>query len=131
VGTVARAERIVDVHVDAFDQLGDEGRVVALLTRVEAQVLQQLDTRCELGQASAHGVHRVLRVRLALGAAEVRGRHDRAPRSVSQLIVGRAARMRKSSVITPFSIGTLKSYRTSTRLPRRRRGLRGWECGQP
>ena len=40
-----------------------------------------------------------------------------APRSSNQLIVGSAARMRKSSVMTPFSIGTLKSVRTSTRLP--------------
>ena len=40
-----------------------------------------------------------------------------APRSVSQLIVGSAARMRKSSVILPSSIGTLKSVRTSTRFP--------------
>ncbi len=40
-----------------------------------------------------------------------------APRSVSQLIVGSAARMRKSSVMTPPSIGTLKSVRTKTRFP--------------
>ena len=45
-----------------------------------------------------------------------------APRSVSQLIVGRAALIRKSSAIIRASsdpdIGTLKSVRTSTVLPR-------------
>ena len=40
-----------------------------------------------------------------------------APRSWSQVMVGSAARMRKSSVIRPSSSGTLKSVRTSTRRP--------------
>ena len=40
-----------------------------------------------------------------------------APRSSSCLIVGSEARMRVSSVIAPFLIGTLKSTRTKTFLP--------------
>src|SRR3954454_21014673 len=40
-----------------------------------------------------------------------------APRSRRSWIVGRAARMRVSSIMTPRSIGTLKSTRTSTRFP--------------
>ena len=43
VGAVGGAEGIVDVEVVALDELGDEGGVVALLARVEAQVLEQLD----------------------------------------------------------------------------------------
>ena len=46
-----------------------EGRVVALLTRVEPEVLQQLDARRQLGQALAHRRHRVLRVRAGPSAA--------------------------------------------------------------
>src|SRR4051812_38551459 len=42
----------------------------------------------------------------------------RAPRSSNALIVGIAARMRVSSVTLPPSSGTLKSTRTSARLPR-------------
>jgi hypothetical protein len=67
VRPVRRAERVVDVGVLALDQLLDEGVVVAGLARVEAQVLQQLDARRQLGQALADRVHRVLRVGRALG----------------------------------------------------------------
>ena len=80
VGAVGGAERVVDVGVHALDQPGDERRVVGLLTRVEAQVLQQLDARRQLGQPLADRRHRVLRVGLALGPAEVAARDDgRAP----------------------------------------------------
>ena len=41
----------------------------------------------------------------------------RAPWASSARIVGRAARMRESSVTLPSSSGTLKSTRTKTRLP--------------
>ena len=68
------AERVVDVGVDALDQLGDERRVVALLARVEAQVLEQLDAGRQLGQPRADRLHRVLRVGLALRPAEVAAR---------------------------------------------------------
>src|SRR5699024_10001996 len=42
----------------------------------------------------------------------------RAPASTSRVRVGSAARMRPSSVIVVLSSGTLRSARTSTRLPR-------------
>ena len=70
---MCRTEGVVDVGIDAIDQLGDECGIVALLPRVEPQVLEQLDTGCQLTQTGAHCVHRVLRVRLALGPAEVAG----------------------------------------------------------
>src|SRR5690606_29526276 len=40
-----------------------------------------------------------------------------APRSVSHSIVGKVARMRKSSTTSPSRTGTLKSARRSTRRP--------------
>ena len=57
----------------------------------------------------------------------------RAPRSSSAWIVGSAARMRVSSVTRPLSSGTLKSTRTSARLPshfvrRRDRGSSSCSC---
>ena len=45
-------------------------------------------------------------------------RMTRAPSSTSFWMVGSAARMRVSSVTAPSFTGTLKSTRTSTRLPR-------------
>src|SRR5438309_7912646 len=42
-----------------------------------------------------------------------------APRSSASLMPGTEARMRVSSVMRPFSIGTLRSARMKTRLPRR------------
>ena len=41
----------------------------------------------------------------------------RAPLSISSPIVGTLARMRPSSPMTPSSMGTFRSERTSTRLP--------------
>ena len=73
---VACAERVVDIRVHAVDQRGDELRIVALLARVESEVLQELDARRQLGEALPDWLHRVLRVRLALGPTEVRCAHD-------------------------------------------------------
>jgi hypothetical protein len=50
---------------------------LAGLARVEPQVLEQLDTRSQLGQAGPDRVHRVLRVGCALRAAQVAARGDR------------------------------------------------------
>ena len=69
-------EGIVDVRIDALDQLGHERGVVGLLARVEAQVLQQLDAGSKLGETCPDRIHRVLRVGLALRPPEVRGTHD-------------------------------------------------------
>ena len=53
VGPVRGAEGVVDVGVLTLDQPLHEGRIVGRLTRVEAQVLEQLDARRQLGQALA------------------------------------------------------------------------------
>ena len=52
VSTMRRSERIVDVRVEALDQRLHERRIVALLTRIEAEVVEQLDTGRELGEAA-------------------------------------------------------------------------------
>jgi hypothetical protein len=71
-------ERIVDIHVDALHQAGDELGVVGLFTGIETQVLQQLYARRQFCQPRAHLIHRVLRVWRAFGSAEVRrGDHNR------------------------------------------------------
>src|SRR5690606_29912173 len=72
VGPVRRAERVVHVQVVALAQRVDEGRVVAGLARVEAQVLEQLHPGCQLCQALPDRLDRVGRVRRTLGSAEVR-----------------------------------------------------------
>src|SRR5207237_6256436 len=79
VGAVGGAEGVVDVEVAAVDQPVDEGRVVGLLPRVEAQALRQLDSGSELGQAPADRLHRVLRVGPALGPTQVAARGNRGP----------------------------------------------------
>ena len=76
MGTVRRSERVVDVEIEAVDQTSREVGIVALLTRVEAQVLDQLDAGSQLGEAGANRRHRELRCRLALRPAEVAGTHD-------------------------------------------------------
>ena len=79
VGPVGRPEGVVHVQVEALDQLVDEGGVVGLLARVEAEVLEQLDARRQLGQPLPHRRHRVALVGLALGPAEVGAGHDGRP----------------------------------------------------
>ena len=101
--------------------MADERGVVALLAGVEAQVLQQLDAGRQLGEARrAPASIEYFGSGLPFGrprwlAVDDAGRRARCSHS----IVGSAARMRKSSVIASpsSSSGTLKSVRTSTRLP--------------
>jgi hypothetical protein len=71
VGPVTSAEGVVDVEVEAPDQLGDEVRVVGLLTGVEAEVLHELHAGGELLEPLTDGSHGVLLIGLALGPAEV------------------------------------------------------------
>ena len=68
---MGRAEGVVHVEVLALDQPGDEAGVVGLLPRVEAQVLHELDARCQLGQALAYRLHGEAGIGLAAGAPEV------------------------------------------------------------
>ena len=95
VGAVAGAERVVDVDVDALGQLFGEGLVVVRLALGEAQVLEDEHlslpelllepgdlgsddvgglghlVRDELGETGRGRLEAHLRVRLALGSAEV------------------------------------------------------------
>ena len=74
----------------------------------------------QLAEAGGDRGEGVLGVRLALGAAQVRrDDHAGARRRAASSASGAAARMRPSSVMVVPSSGTLKSERTSTRLPRR------------
>ena len=69
------------------------------------------------GQRRHHRLQRELRLRPALRAAEM-GEQDDLAALLGDLADGRgAARMRVSSVTLPSAIGTLRSTRTSTRLP--------------
>ena len=80
VRPVRRPERVVHVQVVTGHQTLHERRVVGGLPRVEAEVVEQLHTRCELGEARPHRLHRERRVRGTLRPAEVRARrHPRAP----------------------------------------------------
>ena len=71
VRPVGRPECVVDVRVHAGDEPGDEGGVVRLLTRVEAEVLEQLDARRQLVQSRSHRFHRPAWIGRALRAPEV------------------------------------------------------------
>ena len=77
-------------------------RVVALLARVEAQVLQQLDAGRQLGEPCPHRRPSSTSGSACPSAGRGGWRTTTWRRgSVSHSIVGSAARMRKSSVITP------------------------------
>ena len=119
VGAVGGAERVVDVGVDPVDELGDERRIVALLARVEAQVLQQLDARAPARPAAPEP---------APSSTSGSGAPFGRPRWLAQTTVAplrlqpfdRRQRGADAEVVgdpTRPSIGTLKSVRTSTRLP--------------
>ena len=71
------AERVVDVEVLPLHELLHEGGITRFLPRVEPEVLEQLDARCELGEASAHRCHRPSVVGLPLRPAEMTARGDR------------------------------------------------------
>ena len=142
------AEAVADVRVGERGELVGEraalGVVLAGLARVEAEVLQQRDLavaeatpRC--GRAPRRRCRwRTRRRRRAarraawrpgpassagsgapLGRPRCAATTTRAPASSRVRIVGTLARIRPSSVIRSPSSGTLRSERTSTRLPRR------------
>ena len=136
-------EGVVDVDVAELGEFGDEGRIVLLLALVEAGVLQQQRrrrassprrpspaaspmqsaakptgrSRCS-ASACRDGAQRVLRHR----ARSSGGRNGRAGRPCRPCRRSRGssagcARCAWHRVTRPFSIGTLRSTRTSTRLP--------------
>ncbi len=77
VGPVRGAEGVVDIGVEAVDETVHEGGVVALLPRVEAEVLEQRHPGRQHGQAVPDGSHVETGVDRALGPPEVRARRDR------------------------------------------------------
>ena len=79
VSTVRGAERVVDIRIDALDQLGDVGRIVRGLPRVEPDVLDQLDAGSQLREAFANRLERERRVRSTLRSAEMARAHHRRP----------------------------------------------------
>ena len=79
VGPVGRAKGVVHVEVLALHQTGDERRVVGLLSRVEPQVLHELDAGCQLRQALTDRLHGEARVGLAVRPPEVTARRDLGP----------------------------------------------------
>ena len=143
VRAVRGAERVVDVDVGELGQRRGQLGVVLGLAGLVADVLEQqdlprrevvgerVDVVADGRRARASRRRRAARRagrRPAAATARARGpsagpgaRRARSgrPGRRSSSIVGSAARMRVSSAIEPSSSGTLKSTRTSTRLPSR------------
>ena len=132
VRAVRRAEGVVDVDVGERGQARGELGIVLRLPRLEADVLEHDDVA--VGDVVEVGGELARRCRAARPGARPPGASEnassrplgrprwevssrRAPCSRSHSIVGSAARMRVSSVISPSCSGTLKSTRTRTRLP--------------
>ena len=140
VRAVRGREGVVDPDVAELGERGDEGGIVLLLAGMKARVLQADDVaRLHRGDRAlgrladavvdefdrplddardfgGDRLERVFRI-AALRPAEMR-EQDHLAALVGDLGDGGAARsMRVASVTTPFSTGTLRSTRTSTRLP--------------
>ena len=135
-------EGIADEDVAELGQLRGEGRIVLLLALVEAQVLQHGDVAVlqrghhlgrrladavgregdrlaeQLAQLVGHRLQRILRIGPALGPAEMRD-DDRSWRRArpDPRRPGTMRSRRVASVTLPSLAGTLRSARTSTRLP--------------
>ncbi len=116
-----RAERVVDVEVAALGELAREAGVVLRLARVEARVLEHVDpvVRQQLVQPRRDRRDRELaRSSSVFGRPRCEQTRTSARRASSRSSsVGSEARMRVSSATRPSSSGTLRSARTSTRLP--------------
>ena len=148
VSAMRGAERVVDVQIGQRRELPGERRVVLFLFRMESQVFQQHDAaaramrlvhdrlrrgrRCNPvrttpgGPSSsatfgATGFRLYFGLTCPFGRPRCDARIAVAPLSSAYRIVGTDARMRVSSVTTPFSSGTLKSTRMNTRRPARSR----------
>ena len=122
---VGDAEGVVDVGVVPVDQLLDERRVVLLLARVEAEVLEQLDLGGQPGQLLADRAQVPADVRGAAGPAEVGAGGDLGA-VLEQVVQGGQGRPdaevvgdRRTARPAQGRSGTLKSTRTSTLAPSR------------
>ena len=114
-----RAEGVVDVGVLALDRAGPRrpGRSPSRPGRTAGSRAARRRARARPG-GPAPAPSSTAGSGAPFGPAEVAARGDRArPARWSHSRVGRAARMRRSSVIAPSRRGTLKSARTRTRLP--------------
>ena len=76
MGTVAHAEGIVDVAVEAIDKAGSELGTVRRLSRAEPQVLHDLDAWQEGRQVRRHWIHRERSVNSPIRSTEVGAAHD-------------------------------------------------------
>ena len=142
VRAVRGGEGVVDPDVAELGERGDEGRIVLLLALVEARVLQAAGCRRASSrrrrlrafspmQSSAKATGRPMIVRDCGGDRLAAIPSDRGPSagrnatsritlpplSAISVMVGATRSMRVASVTLPFSIGTLRSTRSSTRLP--------------
>ena len=138
---VRRRERVVDPDVAELGQFGDEGRIVLFFFLVEAGVFQAEDVavlhrRDGLGRGLADAVvgegDRLLDDlsparrrpasanpwrRVPSGRPKCASRMTLPPLSEISVMVGATRSSRVASVTRPFSMGTLRSTRSSTRLP--------------
>ena len=124
VRAVRRAEGVVDVGVEALDERRAEGGSLASSPGSKRRFSRSSTSGQSSLEAPAHRRDAVALVDLAVRAPEVRAATTTAPRArAGPRRVGSAARMRKSSATSrspsTSASGTLKSTRTSTRLPSR------------
>jgi len=139
---VRRSERVVDVEIGKRRELRGKGRIVGLFAGMEANVLKQqhvaVAQRCDRGfgggatvssenatpmprrsaSAAATGRNEYFALRTPSGRPRWDTTIVRAPRSCKSAIVLIAASTRVKSATAPSFIGTLRSSRTRTRLPR-------------
>src|SRR5215468_6302581 len=126
VGAVRGGKGVVHIDVTQHRQLVDEARLVLLLFLVEAQILEQQHLarlQCATGlptasdKGSTSGLSDMSGTRLPSGRPKWLSTMTLAPLAASSASVGAARSIRVASVTLPACIGTLRSTRTSTRLP--------------
>ena len=76
---MTRAEGVVDVVIEPVDEPAHEVGIVRLFARIEAEVLHDLNPRHQALHDRSYRRHRVTRIDLALGPAEVAAHHDLGP----------------------------------------------------
>ena len=142
MGAVGGREGVVDENVAVGSQRCDKGRIVLFLALVEAGVFKTAGCRrpssprpqrppfrrcsrrrkptlrpMHVGTAAAIGSSDNRRSGPSFGRPKWASRMTFAPLSASSRMVGATRSMRVESVTLPSAIGTLRSTRTSTRLP--------------